>query len=320
MTPRHIAFYADARTVHGSAQAAAHFTVLVALAARLGARLTLIDTVTPPRQDDVDGTLEQRLVGLRAGYSQATLAALRDGVAEARDADIRVLVGNPFLEVSRFVARAAVDLLLCFAPVAGAPGPVIAHLVRKCPCAVWVAGGNAEAVPRRLAVAIDRDIFAASEAPRAMATRLLDATVALTAPAAQEIHLLHAWEIYAADLLQAPDSGLDETEVASYVDGQRYSHRLWLEDVSAGLRERLAAAGAGHCRVSAHLLDGAAAERIPGWTHANAIDLLVFGTLGASTAPGLYIGNTAEALFGRCAVPLLALKPAGFHSPVTTAG
>ena len=47
------------------------------------------------------------------------------------------------------------------------------------------------------------------------------------------------------------------------------------------------------------------------------IDLLVMGTVARSGIPGLVIGNTAERLLPQVPCSLLAVKPAGFESPVT---
>jgi len=45
-------------------------------------------------------------------------------------------------------------------------------------------------------------------------------------------------------------------------------------------------------------------------------DLVVMGTVSRSGIPGLFVGNTAERLIDRLDRSLLAVKPAGFESPV----
>jgi len=86
------------------------------------------------------------------------------------------------------------------------------------------------------------------------------------------------------------------------------------------LREQLAAVGGSHIQSEALLLEGAAADIIPHWLQQDEPDLLVMGTLGSSGTPGLFIGNTAETIASRATVPLLALKPPGFRSPVGAGG
>ena len=44
---------------------------------------------------------------------------------------------------------------------------------------------------------------------------------------------------------------------------------------------------------------------------------MILGTLGRTGVPGLFIGNTAEAVLHQVDCSVLALKPPGFVSPVT---
>ena len=63
----------------------------------------------------------------------------------------------------------------------------------------------------------------------------------------------------------------------------------------------------------------------PGWrrlanevAHEIGADLMVIGTVRRPDVEGLFIGQTAEEILERVRVPVLAMKPAGFVSPVTT--
>jgi nucleotide-binding universal stress UspA family protein len=48
-------------------------------------------------------------------------------------------------------------------------------------------------------------------------------------------------------------------------------------------------------------------------------DLLAMGTVGRSGLPGLLLGSTAERVLHTCPVSMLAVKPAGFVSPIDPA-
>jgi len=48
------------------------------------------------------------------------------------------------------------------------------------------------------------------------------------------------------------------------------------------------------------------------------LDLIVMGTVAMTGMPGFIIGNTAEAILQQVYCSVLAIKPEGFHSPVTT--
>jgi len=46
-------------------------------------------------------------------------------------------------------------------------------------------------------------------------------------------------------------------------------------------------------------------------------ELVVMGTVARTGLPGFFIGNTAESILGKLDCSVLAVKPAGFKTPVT---
>ncbi len=55
---------------------------------------------------------------------------------------------------------------------------------------------------------------------------------------------------------------------------------------------------------------------IPNFAKDHDVDLVVMGTLGRLSDRGVFIGDTAERILNRLECSVLALKPAGFVSPV----
>lgn len=313
----HLLAYLDTRRVANPARARACLDSLTELAAAHDARLTLCDVLEPP--PEVAGRTSERVAALRRRYVLNALkhmaAALRGQVV----AEYVLLEGSPFVAVSRHVARHGIDLVAVIdgTDADGRPDANSRHLVRKCPAPVWVMGPRGSGARQRLLVAVDRDIFPATSTPRNMAGRLVDAAIALACGQPASVHLAHAWQVYGAELMEDPGLGLDPADLESYVDSQRYSHHLWLEELHDALRARLAARGELMIESTTHLVEGDAAEVLPALARRLAVDALLLGTLGASRAPGVLIGNTAEEILGRAGVPLIALKPPGFESPLT---
>ena len=66
-----------------------------------------------------------------------------------------------------------------------------------------------------------------------------------------------------------------------------------------------------------HLVKGRPARIISEYARKQGADLIVMGTLGRTGIPGLMIGNTAEDVLRQSQTAVLAVKPAGFVSPVT---
>lgn len=66
-----------------------------------------------------------------------------------------------------------------------------------------------------------------------------------------------------------------------------------------------------------HLIKGPPRNEVPGLAKSLQVDLVVMGTVARTGVPGFLIGNTAEAMPGQIDCPVLAVKPAGFVTPVT---
>jgi universal stress protein E len=64
------------------------------------------------------------------------------------------------------------------------------------------------------------------------------------------------------------------------------------------------------------LIEGDPVRVIPDYVREHGVDLLTIGTLVRTGVAGLLIGNTAEKILGEVDCSILALKPAGFVSPV----
>ena len=197
------------------------------------------------------------------------------------------------------------------------------HLVRKCPCAVWLwrapSQRRSHVRPRHIAVPIDRDIFAGSDKSGDMAERLLHAALMAAAGAPARITLLHAWRPYGIDVLGDANDALAPEALDEYINGQAYAHAVWLEDRQRDLDELIVEYGhAGTIDCTAELLDGKPGDIVPTWLDTNDVDLLVLGTTGTGAVPGQLIGDTAETILLRTRMPVLSVKPADFRSPVIT--
>lgn len=312
----HLLAYLDTRRVANPARTRACLASLAELAAAHDARLTLCDVLEPP--PEAAGHTSQRVAALRRRYVRAALEHHAAGLRGQVVAEHVLLEGSPFIAISRHAARHGIDLVATLDGTdgEGRPDATARHLVRKCPAPVWVMGPRGHGARQRLLVAVDRDIFPATATPRDMAGLLVDAAVALARGRQASVHLAHAWQVYGAELMEDPGLGLEAADLEAYIDSQRYSHHLWLEELHDALRARLALRSDFSLETSTHLVEGEAAEVLPPLARRLAVDVLLLGTLGASRAPGVLIGNTAEEILGRAGVPILALKPLGFESPL----
>jgi nucleotide-binding universal stress UspA family protein len=90
---------------------------------------------------------------------------------------------------------------------------------------------------------------------------------------------------------------------------QEQDHQQWLDTLVARF-------AGGETNVASHLVHGTAAKVIPELARQTGAELIVMGTIGTSAVPGVLVGTSAEAILATTAVPILALKPQGFTSPL----
>lgn len=315
---KRILAYLDTRSLPPDRDLLPGLADLACLARGHDARLVFCDVVELPSWPGGQGAHDERLGRLRLRHARQTLLRLAEQLRPGIDIECIAMAGNAFLEITRLCVREEIDLVACVgARESGYRMPATAsHLVRKAPATVWLTRLRACRPRGKIAVAVDRDIFPASDFPQEMAHNLVELAAGFADGEGASVELVHAWEIYGAELVRDPEAGLDERALSEYVDAQRYSHTLWLEELHVRLREIVGAKSARRVATSARLLEGSAAEAIPRFLQTAVPDLLVIGTVGTSATPGLYIGDIAETVIGSCSVPVLAAKPPGFRSPV----
>jgi len=284
------------------------------LARRNGARLTLVAVVEelPPwsallarGRSRVD--LQQALIDQRRSDLERLAAELGEGL-EVR---VEVLVGTGFVEVVRLVLRDGHDLVIRRAEGKGATpfGSTDLHLVRKCPVPVWIDQPGGRTRYRRVLAAVDPR---PDEPTREGLDRaVLELAGGLASSYGAELHVLHAWTLPGEAALNGPFMNVPPEEVAALGKAER---RRRDRELQALLQRHLPAAH--DYRV--HLLKGPASRVIPEFVRRHRMDMVVMGTVGRTGLPGFIIGNTAENVINHVSCSLLAVKPAGFVSPIAT--
>ncbi len=293
---------------------AAGLSRAVALADDNESRLTVMD-VTAEVAIDID--LEQRY-GIKLGEA---LRARRLEELEALTAPYagagtlvytRVETGTPFVEVIRAVQRNGYDLLMKSArpTLEGLAAQLFAgddmHLLRKCPCPVWIDRPGAVHPYRTVLAAVDP-----RAADSAGLNRLvMDLATSLSAREQARLEVVHAWRLEGESLLRSGRAHISALEVDALETRMIDARRASLDGL-------LHPYGLSSGDPNVGLVKGEAAAVIATRAAETAADLIVMGTLGRTGIPGLFIGNTAEDVLKSTCTSVLAVKPEGFVSPVT---
>ena len=273
---------------------------------------------------------------MQMAITAVTPAELRDiAVAEKRDwlegvvksvvadgvaLEAKVLSGKTFLEVIRQVLGNDHDLIIKCAEVAGGLrdmlfGSTDMHLMRKCPCPVWIIKPTEHHKYRRILAAVDQDM----EEPvtDALNRQILEMSSSLALAEFSELHIVHAWDVVGEDIFRSLRSGISDAEVDAMVDEEASARRRWLENLVKTYGREADRNATDILEPQLHLIQGHARQVVPAKANELAADLVVMGTIARTGIAGFFMGNTAESILTQLRCSVLTIKPPGFISPIT---
>ena len=282
----------------GDDDALTHATTL---AKRNDARLTVIEVIKDVAASPANVTERQKHL------SRLATSMAQEGI---KVEDI-VSVGTPFLQIVRQVLRKNHDLVIMAAESSSGYrnlffGSTSMHLMRKCPCPVWIVNPGQSPNYARILAAVDPspDDVSADE----LNVKILDLATSMARLNQSELHIVHAWDLTGKDL-DTIRSELTEEARNLLVRRNELMRRKPLES----LLERYALED---LQYHVHLVRGEPEFLIPEMIKQKKIDLIVMGTLVRTGIPGFFIGNTAELLLRQVKCAALTVKPEGFVTPV----
>lgn len=231
----------------------------------------------------------------------------------------RVLVGKPFIEIIRQVLACDHDLIIKNADSETGLkemlfGSTDMHLMRKCPCPVWIIKPTDEPHYRRILAAVDQDPAGAEKG--ALNRQILEMSTSLALAEFSELHVVHAWHLIGENYLRSGRSRYSDAEVNSLVSDAACNRRDWLETLVNTCAAKPTDDALDDVRPQLHVIEGAAGRVVPALARQLDVDLIVMGTVARSGIAGFFIGNTAESILMQINCSVLTLKPPGFVSPV----
>lgn len=236
-------------------------------------------------------------------------------IASIKQQDLQVTAkitfGTPFLEIIREVLRNKQDLVIMNAESKARLnetlfGSTEMHLMRKCPCPVWVTKSTEPRKYDRILAAVDLDPD--DEEKTLLNSKIMDLATSLSLLEQSELHIIHVWNFKYESLLRTRRGVLPD-EVDRVVEMERRAHEQWLNEVL----EKYPLKNLKH---QFHLLKGEAKELIPEIAKGMKIEVIVMGTVCRTGIEGFLIGNTAETVLHEVDCSVLTVKPDGFVTPV----
>jgi nucleotide-binding universal stress UspA family protein len=294
----------------------ASFEQAADLCKRNQADLTVVDIVEDLSREaelwltsDVLSSLRSHELEVRENHLKHLVEPIQQEGIRVRT---RVLPGTPFLTIIREVLRYNHDLVIMTADGEGGLkdrlfGSTSMHLMRKCPCPVWVVKPGQPLRDTRILAAVDPASF--DEQKSALDIKIMDLATSLAERQQAELHLVHAWLLPGESSLFGGRSQVPRSEAEKFLRLAENKHqdelnRLFLNYDLKKLSHKI------------HLLKGAAKDVIPAVAQENRVDLIVMGTVARTGVAGFFIGNTAENVLNQVNCSVLTVKPDGFVTPV----
>lgn len=237
------------------------------------------------------------------------LALVPAGIPKPR---VTIRTGKQYYEAILLVQSEGHDLVIKAAePDVGFFEKVLGsedmHLLRKCPCAVWLMRPEMTMPPKRLLACVAMD--EREGADLTLNARIIETGLELLDRSSDaELHILHLWSAPGEHLMRSARTGLSEKQVQDWISAVRKKHKSWFTDLVQPF--------SGRARIITHFEKGIPEARIAELAESVKASSVVMGTVGRTGISGLFIGNTAESILHQLKGSVLALKPDKFRTPI----
>lgn len=179
------------------------------------------------------------------------------------------------------------------------------HLLRKAPCTVLLVKEREWPPHGQIIAAVNAS--AEDESHQSLNERIIEAGKHMSDKLQAELHLINCYP--PAPLNMAIE--IPEFDTSDYQANVRSYHQKSLANLAE--QHTLAAS-------SLHVREGLAEAQIPALAQEIDAELVVLGTIGRTGFTAALLGNTAEHVIEQLDCDVLAIKPAGFRSPLSKQG
>lgn len=275
-------------------------------------KLTLM-SVAPVIDDAVVKTDSGKTVDLQNLLQKDLKEELQADADKLKDQNLRVRTvvakGQPFIEIIRQVVAKKHDLVMMAADGVSSLreqlfGTLSLHLMRKCPCPVWIVKPSRRRKLRHVFAAVDPT--SSDDDRNLLNVEILRRASSIAQQDDAKLHVIHAWSTLGGEVTRGR-RWMTKSEIRLYVERVATEHR-------SRLNALLEAESDGKAIV--HMIQGTPGSVIPTTVAQEKGDLLVMGTVCRTGIPGFFIGNTAEMILSQVDCSVLTVKPEGFVTPV----
>lgn len=228
-------------------------------------------------------------------------------------------IGRQYIEIIRFVQAKKFDLVVKEIEeidwLDRLLGSDDMHLLRKCPCPVWLMKKNEAPRYKHIMAAVDLT-DETDNCNNELNSEILDFASALSLAEFTTLHVVHAYDVPQAGFISLwadqPDKVKNDLFESEY---QQKQHDMQI--LMSGLKAKIGTQSYNYVSPRTHIVQGPPGRELPKIANDIHADLVIMGTVARTGIAGILIGNTAENVLPQLHCSILAIKPKGFVSPVT---
>lgn len=236
--------------------------------------------------------------------------------------DCEVSVGEVSQDVLATVASLQIDLVVAQAK-AGLSGRLFGadslHLLRHCPCPVWLLPHQLLPHHNVVMAAVDLNFNYGHEdnvIRQELNHAIVQEAAELAALANGTLHLVHVYEAIPEQYLNEGLLSMNEEELQAMTASIREERALAMASLVSSLEQSLFSQVNTHLSIQTHLVYGQSSHGLATTALQLDADVVVMGTITQVGIPGWLIGSTTEELAGELNCSILALKPAQVSTDV----
>lgn len=285
--------------------------------------LKILPNMSAVKLSKLTGVDEKEVKEKIVSQQNAKLQHLVTSMEVDLNAKSELRVGKRYIEIIRAVKANDFDLVIKEVDdvdwINRFLGSDDMHLLRKCPCPVWLMKKNEKPEYKHIVAAIDfDDDLEISEYSHndELNQKILDMSISLSLSDFTTLHVVNTYDVPQAGFVSLwvdqPEKVERELFEAEYQE-RRHKVNALMED----LKNKIGPESFNFLSPRTHIVKGSPGRELPKIAENLNADLVVMGTVARTGIAGVVIGNTAETVLSQLQCSVLAIKPKDFVSPVT---
>lgn len=268
-----------------------------------------------PKEADID---EEELQSKVLSRVKANLEQLISSLDKNIKLELRV--GKRYMESIRAVQANKFDLVIKEADDISWLDRFIGsddmHLLRKCPCPVWLMKKDEKAEYDNIMAAVDFDTNTEEICSNELNNTIMDLASSLSISDFASLHAVNIYDVPEKGFISLWVERPDKVEKALF-EYESHLRTLQMNALFDELEQRMDKTSYNYLSPIPHIIQGIPGRDLPTVASDLKIDLVVMGTVARTGILGVVIGNTAETVLSQLQCSVLAIKPKDFISPVS---